>query len=88
MRRVEAWDGGLRDVYTRWCADRAHELAQAATRPPDRWEAAIEPSVAEGPALLGFVAARIAEELSGPAAYRAERARQAEWLVERLELAR
>ena len=50
------------------------------------WEAAIEPSVREGPALLGFVAARIAEEISGMEAYHAERARQAQWLRERLDL--
>ena len=36
--------------------------------------------------MLGFVAARIAEEISGPDGYRAERTRQAEWLVERLAL--
>ena len=46
----------------------------------------IEPSVAEGPALLGFVAARIAEERDGIDAYHDERARQAGWLVERLGL--
>jgi hypothetical protein len=46
----------------------------------------IEPSVPEGPALLGFVAARIAEEISGPDAYRAERRRQADWLDDRLGL--
>jgi len=48
----------------------------------------IEPSIPEGPALLGFVAARIAEEAAGPQAYQAERARQTEWLVEQLELER
>jgi hypothetical protein len=84
-RRVDAWDD-LRDVYTRMCADRAHELAQGASPPLTDWEAVIEPSVPEGPALLGFVAARIAEEISGPDAYYAERARQTEWLVERLGL--
>ena len=46
----------------------------------------VEPSVPEGPALLGFVAASIAEEISGPDAYHAERARQTEWLVKRLAL--
>jgi hypothetical protein len=46
----------------------------------------IEPSIPEGPALLSFVAARIAEESSGPEAYHAERARQTEWLVEQLGL--
>ena len=37
-------------------------------------------------ALLGFIAASIAEARGGIAAYRAERARQAAWLTERLGL--
>jgi hypothetical protein len=85
-RRIEAWDEGLRDRYTRMCADRAHELAREASARLEKWQAAIEPSVREGPALLGFMAARIAEEASGPEAYHAERARQTEWLVEQLRL--
>ena len=86
LRRIEAWDEDLRGAYTRHCAERAHRLAQAASPPLEQWEAVIEPSVPEGPALLGFVAARIAEEAGGPHAYRAERAAQVEWLVERLGL--
>ena len=86
LRRVEAWDDELRDAYTRMCADRAHELALGASPALERWDAVVEPSVREGPALLGFVAARIAEELSGPEAYHAERAGQTEWLVNRLGL--
>jgi hypothetical protein len=86
LRRIEAWDD-LRDTYTRMCADRAHELAQSVSPPLAGWEAAVEPSVREGPALLGFVAARIAEEISGIEAYHAERARQAQWLREHLDLA-
>jgi hypothetical protein len=86
VRRIDAWDD-VRDVYTRMCADRGHELAHRATPALTDWEAVIEPSIPEGPALLGFVAARIAEQLSGPAAYREERARQTAWLVERLGLA-
>jgi hypothetical protein len=82
LRRLEAWDGALRDAYTRMCADRAHELARGL----DAWDALIEPSVPEGPALLGFMAARIAEERDGPDAYAAERARQGAWLAERLGL--
>jgi hypothetical protein len=85
-RRIDAWEGSVRDSYTRMCADRAHELARAASPPLEQWEAVIEPSVREGPALLGFVAARIAEEAAGPQAYHAERARQTEWLVEQLGL--
>ena len=82
VRRIDAWDGELRNAYTRMCADRAHELARAADLAD--WEAVIEPSVPEGPALLGFVAARIAEAISGPEAYGAERSRQADWLAGRL----
>jgi len=85
-RRVEAWEEAVRDRYTRACADRAHELAQSASPALEHWEAAIEPSLPEGPALLGFMAARIAEEMGGPEAYHAERARQTAWLVERLQL--
>jgi hypothetical protein len=86
VRRIEAWDD-LREDYTRMCADRAHELAQGATPPLADWDAVIEPSFPEGPALLGFVAARIAEELSGTEAYHAERARQSRWLAQELGLA-
>jgi hypothetical protein len=86
LRRVTAWNDSLRDAYTRMCADRAHELALDASPPLRQWEASIEPAVAEGPALLGFVAARIAEERHGSDAYHDERARQTAWLVERLGL--
>ena len=88
IRRIDAWEEEVRDRYTRMCADRAHELAHGASPPLDQWEAVIEPSIPEGPALLGFVAARIAEEIDGPDAYHAERARQTEWLVEQLGLER
>jgi hypothetical protein len=68
------------------CADRAHELALSGSPPLESWDAVVEPSVPQGPALLGFLAARIAEERSGPDAFRAERASQAHWLVESLGL--
>jgi hypothetical protein len=84
LRRIDAWDDALRDEYTGRCADRGHELARGASL--DDWDAVIDPSMPEGPALLGFVAARIAEEISGPEAYAAERRRQADWLAERLAL--
>jgi hypothetical protein len=86
LRRVGAWDDDLREAYTRMCADRAHDLALGASPPLDEWDAVVEPSVPEGPALLGFVAARIAEEIAGIEAYHAERRRQTGWLVERLGL--
>ena len=86
LRRIDAWDDRLREAYTRMCADRAHELAVGMSPPLADWDAVIEPSTAEGPALLGFVAARIAEERGGRPAYHQERTRQARWLAERLTL--
>jgi hypothetical protein len=84
LRRIDAWDGTMRDAYTRMCADRAHELARGAGLA--QWDAVVEPSVPEGPALLGFVAARIAEAISGRDAYHVERRSQADWLADRLGL--
>ena len=84
VRRIEAWDDAFRATYTRWCADRAHEIAKASGL--ERWREVIEPSIPEGPALLGFVAARIAEEGLGVEAYHEERARQSAWLAVRLDL--
>ena len=84
LRRIDAWDEATREEYTRMCADRAHELARAADLAD--WDAVVEPSVPEGPALLGFVAARIAEKISGADAYHAERRHQADWLADRLGL--
>jgi hypothetical protein len=82
VRRLNLWEDGVRDEFTRMCADRAHELAVGL----DEWDADIEPSVPEGPAVLGFIAAVIAEQRGGATAYRAERARQARWLAARLGL--
>ena len=86
LRRIGAWDDRLRDAYTRMCADRAHELAVGMSPPLGDWDAVVEPSIPEGPALLGFVAARIAEERGGRSAYHEERGRQARWLAQRLAL--
>jgi hypothetical protein len=80
LRPVDAWRDGLRDAYTRMCADRAHALAGDLPA----WDATVEPLARYGPALLGYMAARIAEERGGPQAYAAERAYQAAWLTERL----
>ena len=84
LRHVDAWDEDFRAAYTRSCADRAHEIARASGL--EHWEEVIEPSIPEGPALLGFVAARIAEEAGGVAAYHAERGRQSDWLASRAGL--
>ena len=84
LRRIDGWDDDFRALYTRYCADRAHELARAGGI--ERWEEVIEPSIPEGPALLSFVAARIADEAGGAEAYHAERARHAAWIADRLGL--
>jgi len=86
LRPVTAWNDSLRDEYTRMCADRAHEVALDDAPRLEEWDAVVEPSIPEGPALLGFVAARIAEERHGIDGYHDERGRQAAWLVERLGL--
>ena len=86
LRRVEAWNDPARDAYTRMCADRAHALSSSVSPPLEGWVAVVDPSVAEGPALLGFIAARIAEAISGPEGYLAERTLQTRWLVEQLGL--
>jgi hypothetical protein len=88
LRRVAGWDDATRAAYARDCADHAHAHARSADPPLTAWEEVVEPALAEGPALLGFVAARIAEECDGIAGYHAERARQGAWLAERLGLAR
>ena len=80
LRRIDAWEHGLRDGYARMCAARAHALAVELPA----WDRTIDPLARYGPALLGYMAARIAEERGGPAAYAAERAHQAAWLAERL----
>lgn len=83
LRRIGAWDDAARAAYVADCETRAHALAADL---PD-WDAAVGPaSAAGGPAAIGFITARIAEERDGPAAYGAERARQVAWLRERLAL--
>ena len=82
LRRIDAWDQ-IRVEFTRMCADRAHEIASAEPA-LTALDADIEPSIPDGAAMLGFMAAAIAEERGGMDAYRAERERQSAWLAERL----
>ena len=84
LRRIDAWDDDFRATYTRYCADRAHEIARE--NGIERWEEVIEPSIPEGPALRSCGAARSAEEAGGVEAYHAERARHAGWIADRLRL--
>jgi hypothetical protein len=83
LRRVTAWNDKTRDEYSRRCIARAKEIAASG---PERLAAWTPADTAAGPALLGFVAARMAEELSGVDAYVEERGRQSAWLADLLDL--
>ena len=85
-RRVEEWGDEAREAYSQMCIARASELAATSPSRVGRWAPPRDASAA-GPALMGFIAARIAEDLGGVQAYLAERERQADWLVEHLRLA-
>ena len=86
VRRIDAWNDETREEYSQMCIARAGELA--AIRPDLVGPWAPPPSAsAAGPALMGYIAARMAEAISGVDAYVDERARQSAWLAERLDLA-
>lgn len=84
VRRIDAWNPTAREAYGRMCVARAHELVAAAPERLDGW--APPPDIAPESARVGYIAARIAEELGGGVAYLEERSRQSEWLGERLAL--
>jgi len=86
LRRVEGWDIGAQEEYAGMCVARVRELAAGAPELPAGWAPPSLNASPEACAHLGFVAARIAEELAGSEAYHAERQRQSAWLVERLGL--
>lgn len=83
LRRVDAWDDPMRLAFSTMCIERARELAAS---DPQRLNAWVNADIDAGPALLGYVAERIAEEIEGPAAGKAERESQARWLSEHLQL--
>ncbi len=85
VRRVGGWDAAAREAYGRMCVERALELVAADPARLGGWAPTAE--IAHEPARAGFIAARIAEELGGGAAYLDERRRQSDWLVNRLALA-
>jgi len=86
VRRIDAWNDESREEYSQMCIARAGELAASA---PDLVGPWAPPAAASKrrPALMGYIAARMAESISGIDGYVAERARQSDWLAERLDLA-
>lgn len=85
VRRIEVWDERTRDEYSQMCIARARELAASAPERVAEWAPGVKDAAA-GPALMGFMAARIAEKLGGVEAYVEERRRQSDWLADRLGL--
>ena len=88
-RRIDRWNDETREAFSQMCIVRAKELAAAAPTNLIDWviDWAPTPEMAPaGPAWMGFMAARIAEQTGGVDAYAAERARQSAWLVEQLGL--
>jgi hypothetical protein len=81
---LKVWNSATRDEYSRMCVARARELVDTVSDLAD-W--APPPSIGLWEAArLGFVAARIAEQIGGIDAYLDERRRQSDWLVEQLAL--
>lgn len=85
VRRVDTWNDATCEEYAQMCIARAGELAASAPEVVGPWAPPPEAS-AQGPALMGFIAARMAEQISGVEAYVDERRRQSAWLAERLGL--
>jgi hypothetical protein len=85
VRRIDGWNDEMREAYSQMCIARAGELAASAPEAVGPWAPPPAASAA-GPALMGYIAARMAEAISGVDAYVDERARQSAWLAARLEL--
>lgn len=83
IRRIADWNDETREAYSQMCIARARELAAAAARQVEGWAPTAEMATA-GPALMSFMAARIAEQVGGADAYVDERMHQSAWLVEQL----
>jgi hypothetical protein len=85
LRQVLTWNDETRGSYEDMCIGRAEKLAARAPARLAAWAPSPEQQRG-GPALLGFIAAQIAELLDGVEAHLEERQRQSAWLVERLGL--
>ena len=82
VRRIRGWNDRTRTEYARRCIERMEAFAADEPRLAD-WGPR---DTSASPALLGFVAARLAEELRGTSAYVEERGRQSAWLADLLDL--
>lgn len=86
LERVVGWDEATGRDFSSACADRASAIAGDAEAFRG-YVADARKNVGVGPlAVVGSIAARVAELAGGVAGYDAERAIQAQWLAERLGL--
>jgi hypothetical protein len=86
LRHIETWNEQTREEYSEMCIARAAEIAASGPSQLGLWAPSPDGSTA-GPALMGYIAARLAEAVGGVGAYTDERARQSHWLASRLGLA-
>jgi hypothetical protein len=86
IRRIVTWNTTSQEAYGQMCLSRIRELVSAEPKGMSAWAPSSEIALTES-ARLGYIAARIAEELGGADARLKERRRQSEWLVEQLALA-
>jgi hypothetical protein len=84
VRRIDAWNDQAKLEFADACADEARR--RVATAPELGGYADDLIALREDAPLVGFIARRLAERHEGPAAYDAERLRQAHWLEARLGL--
>src|SRR5262249_61673925 len=73
-RRIDGWNDDTREAYSQMCIAQAGELAAAAPEAVGSW-APPPAASAGGPALMGYIAARMAESIGGVEADVAEGAR-------------
>ncbi|MGH3072415.1 MAG: hypothetical protein ACRDNB_09150 [Gaiellaceae bacterium] len=85
--QVEGWNEESRRHFADACVDRLRSLAESSPEAAGYVPDAERRSGLGDTAMVAFIAARAAEIAGGPDAYEAERRRQADWLVERLDLA-
>lgn len=86
IRRLDAWNRDSREAFGRMCFARVEEIVASAPGRVGGWAPPSSAVALTESARLGFIVARIAEQIGGIAAYQSERTRQRDWLVDRLGL--
>ena len=85
VRRVESWTPDAGRAFGETCAVEARQRVERSPELKPHAEHS-EQNAATAPVVAAFIAARLAELQDGPAGYEEERARQARWLADFLDL--